>query len=271
MTAPGHVPMETSTRLYPKPCELRACLASRPCSVCGRVLTAEADEQRRLEQDLGGAELLHQRELVACGGCGSSLRDLTLASAIATVTDWPGSLQALLVAGHLRSARVLVIGHVGAFHEDLERFLGPALETQAPEAMHRLPRPSESFDLVIHADVLHRVAQPVQALKECRRVLRPGGIMLMTLPMQADRLSQRHTTSTTPAAASNSHTDPQGAASLGAGSEEEPVPPSGVTGDLPHTRYGADFFLDPIAAGWNSVTVFTLGGGTCFAMICFRH
>ena len=39
-----------------------------------------------------------------------------------------------------------------------------------------------SFDLVVHSDTLEHVPDPLRALQECRRVLRPGGALCFTVP-----------------------------------------------------------------------------------------
>jgi SAM-dependent methyltransferase len=46
----------------------------------------------------------------------------------------------------------------------------------------RLPFASASFDVVVAASVLEYVAEPAVVLRECARVLRPGGVVLYTVP-----------------------------------------------------------------------------------------
>jgi SAM-dependent methyltransferase len=48
---------------------------------------------------------------------------------------------------------------------------------------HDLPFPAGDFDTVICTQVLEHVAEPVRVLREAARVLRPGGILLLTAPM----------------------------------------------------------------------------------------
>lgn len=48
-----------------------------------------------------------------------------------------------------------------------------------------------SFDLILHSEVLEHVTDPHQALKECRRVLKPGGICLFTIPVIFNRKTIR--------------------------------------------------------------------------------
>lgn len=45
-----------------------------------------------------------------------------------------------------------------------------------------LPFEARSFDAVVAASVLEYVAEPAAVLRECRRVLRPGGTVLCTVP-----------------------------------------------------------------------------------------
>lgn len=46
-----------------------------------------------------------------------------------------------------------------------------------------IPLPAESFDSVLCAAVLEHLPEPEAALRECHRVLRPGGVALYTVPM----------------------------------------------------------------------------------------
>lgn len=45
-----------------------------------------------------------------------------------------------------------------------------------------LPFASAAFDVVVAASVLEYVAEPAAVLRECARVLRPGGVLLYTVP-----------------------------------------------------------------------------------------
>jgi SAM-dependent methyltransferase len=55
------------------------------------------------------------------------------------------------------------------------------------ESITALSYPSHSLSLLVHGDVLEHVYDTRQALRECARVLRPGGVMLFTVPFFADR------------------------------------------------------------------------------------
>jgi SAM-dependent methyltransferase len=62
---------------------------------------------------------------------------------------------------------------------------GPDLRTgwvQLEPDWRRLPLASAAFDVVVAASVLEYVAEPAAVLLECARVLRPGGVVLYTVP-----------------------------------------------------------------------------------------
>ena len=51
---------------------------------------------------------------------------------------------------------------------------------------------SGTYDLVVHSDTLEHVPDPVRALQECRRVLRPLGACCFTVPIVVGRLTRSH-------------------------------------------------------------------------------
>ena len=53
---------------------------------------------------------------------------------------------------------------------------------QLEPGWRRLPFASAAFDVVVAASVLEYVAEPATVLRECARVLRPGGVALYTVP-----------------------------------------------------------------------------------------
>jgi SAM-dependent methyltransferase len=55
------------------------------------------------------------------------------------------------------------------------------------EDLERQTFPSETFDAVIHLDVLEHLFDPIAALREIERTLKPGGVCIFTAPTDQDR------------------------------------------------------------------------------------
>lgn len=47
----------------------------------------------------------------------------------------------------------------------------------------QIPLPDSAFDTVVSTEVLEHVPEPLRALKEMRRVIKPGGHLILTVPM----------------------------------------------------------------------------------------
>jgi len=113
--------------------------------------------------------------------------------------------------------------------------------------MQALPYAEASWDVVLHSDVLEHVPDPLSGLRECHRVLAPGGVLLYTVPIVYGRMSR-----------TRQHLSPSY---------------HGISGQsqadmLVHTEYGADFWLQPIAAGFRKIGLFTLDGPEAVTVIC---
>ena len=87
--------------------------------------------------------------------------------------------------------RALAVGGLRAAGCDISRQMllraphdrdGCAGWVQLEPRWRRLPFASAAFDVVVAASVLEYVAEPAAVLRECARVLRPGGVVLYTVP-----------------------------------------------------------------------------------------
>ena len=90
--------------------------------------------------------------------------------------------------------------------------------------------PDRTFDLVVHSETLEHVADPTRALSEAHRVLRPGGFTCYTVPYLLSRLTR----------------STEGKPPTYHGSQAE----EGFEGLRVETEYGADFWSQPLAAGF---------------------
>jgi SAM-dependent methyltransferase len=149
--------------------------------------------------DLG--ESLVERETLYCRHCCASLRVRRLADVLLLHYAESAETAAGLVAeSAFRDLDVAEINGVGALHTVLARH--PRLhysefhEDAAPgelvggvrnEDVCRLTYGDASFDVVLTADTLEHVPDYHLALREIRRVLRPGGRHIFTVPAMPSR------------------------------------------------------------------------------------
>jgi SAM-dependent methyltransferase len=59
---------------------------------------------------------------------------------------------------------------------------GPKVSIRIDPAAQRIEADDESYDVVVHFQVLEHVPRPEKLLEECYRVLRQGGQMICTIP-----------------------------------------------------------------------------------------
>ncbi len=174
-------------------------------------------QERRAELDDQAGEALRLFELKAAGWAAKYVPGGRLAGRLATLSAAVGSFaragdqvldlgcgtgdlaRALAVTG-LRVAGCDISGQmlVRAVRRPGEHDRCAGWVRLAP-GWRRLPFASAAFDVVVMASVLEYVAEPAAVFRECARILRPGGVVLFTVPDQrrpvrwAEWLAQRLT------------------------------------------------------------------------------
>ncbi len=122
---------------------------------------------------------------VRCVRCGAAPNTLILAEALRYFVD------------DLHDKQIYVLSAAGPLFEFLRRncrMLTYSVfnETVAPgeyangvlsQDVQRLTFPDESFDLCIHSEVFEHVPDDLAGFRELRRVLKPGGMTLFTIPV----------------------------------------------------------------------------------------
>lgn len=221
------------------------------CTVCGNdrfsqqpVLWRKLIEEWQLSPD--EAALVDRREGTACTQCHASYRSMALAAAICAVVGSPLTLQAFVVSAEASELKLLEINTAGTLNPTLRQMPGHRLAAYPEVDMLRMPYVDRAFDLIVHSDTLEHVPNPVAALAECRRVLKPGGCMCYTIPIIAGRMSR------TRAGLEPSY--------HGNGDERG--------GDWAvQTEYGADAWVEPLKAGFTNVAFHALDYPVAYAII----
>lgn len=211
------------------------------CSICGNdafsqhsVLWPELIQEWQLSPL--EAEYVERQQGMRCDKCSSNLRGVALGHAIRktlkteiTLADWAKTEPAKDVG---------VLDMNGTAISSLFNRLPKYVRADYPEVdMQALPFVDASFDLVVHSDTLEHVPNPIHALVECRRVLKPDGALCFTVPIIAGRMTRSR----------------DGLAPSYHGKSVEKR-----ADYLVQTEFGADAWCYPMEAGFSSVEFTTL-------------
>ena len=133
---------------------------------------------------------INRQQGTACTACGANLRSIALADAIRAASGTALTLTEFARTAEAASLTLLEINEAGDLSTVLRQLPGHILAAYPAVDMRALPYPDGSFDLVVHSDTLEHIANPIRALEECWRVLRPGGALCFTIPTVIGRLSR---------------------------------------------------------------------------------
>lgn len=131
----------------------------------------------------------HQQGFV-CLHCGTNLRANVLAKAFGDVLGDSNSLEEIALSGKFEDIKILEINKCHELTKYLEKFRNHTLIEYPEYDIHNLKIRDEEWDFVIHSDTLEHLEDPLKALKECHRILKPTGKMLFTTPIIVDRFSR---------------------------------------------------------------------------------
>ena len=184
------------------------------CSACGSDTVFRfnswviPDDLRAAWGDPRVSDAYTRRESMFCRSCCASLRVRRFADVILSLYGpGMGSLAALVgdpAFRRLAVAEVNTIGSMGSLHSILARLprlafseyrgpdrLGEVIDGARNEDICRLTYADASFDLMLSSDTLEHVPDFRAALRETRRVLKPGGRHLFTVPIVASRATTK--------------------------------------------------------------------------------
>jgi SAM-dependent methyltransferase len=209
------------------------------CSICGGgdfssnpVLWDALAAEWQLSPD--ERAYVDRQQGTVCIACGGNLRSIALSNAIREAVGASATLKEFAASTAAASLSLLEINEAGTLGPVLAGLPGHTLVTYPAVDMHQLPFADDRFDMVVHSDTLEHVRQPVRALSECRRVLRPGGSLCFTVPTIVGRMTR----------------DRAGLARSFHG-----APATDSDDFLVHTEFGADMWTFVMAAGFDTVTI----------------
>ncbi|MDD5328813.1 MAG: methyltransferase domain-containing protein [Sulfuricella sp.] len=183
-----------------------------------------------------------------CVACQSNLRSRTLAAALLDYFGFTGNLREFCMASRqARSFRLLELNEAGSLSSWLSHFRRHTLASYPEVDMQALPYHSESWEIILHSDVLEHVPNPLQGLRECHRILVTGGVLIYTIPIVFGRLTRTR---------------------QGLTPSHHGAPGQSQQDWMVQTEYGADFWRQPIEAGFKKISIFTLDGPESLALVC---
>lgn len=224
------------------------------CAVCGGMAFTEHAVLWDALVDAWGLSAeertyVDRQQGCTCDACGANLRSSALAAAILAATGQRGTLRAMVDSPAAAGLSLLELNEAGMLSPVLRRLPGYRFGAYPEVDMQAMDYADASFDLVVHSDTLEHVPDPLRALTECLRVLRPGGALCFTVPTILGRLT-RNTVGLPP----SYHGDPA------TGSEDLRV----------QTEFGADMWSLVLRAGFAAVTVNPVGYPAALALTGWR-
>lgn len=140
------------------------------------------------EISLAETNYINQQQGSTCSKCNNNVRSMALAQALCTYFDYPDLFDHLLTNPPQHS--LLEVNEAGTLHARLKQFPKYSFGSFPQCNLMDLAYPDQSFDLIVHSDTLEHVSCPRTALKESKRVLRPNGATIFTVPIIIGRLSR---------------------------------------------------------------------------------
>jgi SAM-dependent methyltransferase len=133
---------------------------------------------------------INRQQGFTCLHCGNNLRANVLAKALGDVLGDSNSLDEIALSGKFEHVKILEINKCHELTKYLEKFLNHTLIEYPEYNFHDLKMEDEEWDFVIHSDTLEHLEDPLKALKECHRILKPTGKMIFTTPIIVNRISR---------------------------------------------------------------------------------
>ena len=166
----------------------------KKCPVCGgNSFTCNRVLSEKLISDWG----LHQYEVdyidrqqgYGCDACFSNVRSMALAQTIMDVYSSNCVFTEFIDLDVANSLSILEINEAGSLTKYLKSLRNYDFICYPEYNIMELDIEEHKYDLVIHSDTLEHVLDPVKALSECKRVLKPDGRCIFTVPMIVDRMT----------------------------------------------------------------------------------
>jgi SAM-dependent methyltransferase len=228
------------------------------CEVCGNnTFQSNVVLQAALIEDweLSGDEVnyINRQQAYNCMACNSNLRSRSLARSILSFFKHDGTFislkEKLLPLKQATPVHILELNEAASLSSLLSQLPNYTFGKYPEVDMMAMSYASNSFDLVVHSDTLEHVPDPILALSECYRILKPAGACMYTVPTIVGRMSRSR------------HGLPKSYHGDYAAAKEDYIV---------YTEFGADFWTYPAQAGFAKVQVDILEYPAAMTMVCYK-
>ena len=141
-------------------------------------------------------ELFNRREGSICSHCGVNLRGQGLAKAILESRHGFGeaSLKSWVEVANADRLAVCELNKCHELHHTLtglDNLTYAEYGTKTQQNIEKMTYQSNTFDLLLHSETIEHVNDAAGAADECRRVIKPDGLVLFTTPVIWGRKTRR--------------------------------------------------------------------------------
>jgi len=165
-----------------------------PLNIRGRCYVCDTDVEYSIDSkgayQMPWGEMPHWRERAICPRCGLNGRMRSFVQLLEQLVS-PKSDAAIYISEQMTELYRVLLGRyphlIGSEYREGLVSGQVGQDGIRNESLTNLSFASESFDVVLSTDVFEHVYAIDVALRECLRVLRPGGSLLFTVPFSAER------------------------------------------------------------------------------------
>jgi SAM-dependent methyltransferase len=133
---------------------------------------------------------INRQQGIRCKRCKANLRTMAIAYGMMRNENYRGLFQEFVRTRKMSKKHILEVNETGQMTQYLQQIRYHTLGEYPDVDIQKLPYNDATFDVVIHSDTLEHVPDPIAALKECGRVLKPDGYCIFTVPLIIDRISK---------------------------------------------------------------------------------
>jgi SAM-dependent methyltransferase len=132
-------------------------------------------------------DYINRQQGLHCVNCKNNFRALALANTLMKAFNFKGILADFVKSDTFLNLKSLEINDCAFLNKYLSHSKNHIIKAYPDIDMQNISYPENSFDIVLHSDTLEHVPDPLLAMQECARILKPNGVCIFTTPVIYDR------------------------------------------------------------------------------------